>query len=154
MSRNHLVSRGMTKPTKWVCAQRRLSSAWASAQSDQSFRCPHEESLGLKLPIKRISKTLVRLGGCSGWSESSLGAESLCLFCHVAAQLSYDMSRNHHVYVATKTMYVSKTVKDAIQNGFNKKIWSMLDDHPRFIQGHFYYLLWELKWSDFAFHVL
>ena len=27
----------MTKPTKWVCAQRRLRSAWASAQSDQSF---------------------------------------------------------------------------------------------------------------------
>ena len=27
----------MTKPTKWVCAQRRLRSAWASAQSDQSL---------------------------------------------------------------------------------------------------------------------
>ena len=26
----------MTKQTKWVCAQRRLRSAWASAQSDQS----------------------------------------------------------------------------------------------------------------------
>ena len=29
-----------------LCAQRRLRSAWASAQSDQSLRCPHEESLG------------------------------------------------------------------------------------------------------------
>ena len=29
----------VTKPTKWVCAQRRLRSAWASAQSDQSLRC-------------------------------------------------------------------------------------------------------------------
>ena len=27
-------------------AQRRLRPAWASAQSDQSLRCPHEESLG------------------------------------------------------------------------------------------------------------
>ena len=26
----------MTKPTKWLCAQRRLGSAWASAQSNQS----------------------------------------------------------------------------------------------------------------------
>ena len=26
----------ITKPTKWLCAQRRLISAWASAQSDQS----------------------------------------------------------------------------------------------------------------------
>ena len=34
------------KQTKWVCAERRLRSAWASAQSDQSPRCPHEESLG------------------------------------------------------------------------------------------------------------
>ena len=38
--------RDMTKPTKWLCAQRRLRSAWASAQSDQSLRCPHEEALG------------------------------------------------------------------------------------------------------------
>ena len=29
----------MTKQTKWVCAQRRLRSAWASAQSDQSSLC-------------------------------------------------------------------------------------------------------------------
>ena len=40
------MSRDMTKPTKWVCAQRRLRSAWASAQSDQSLHCPHEETLG------------------------------------------------------------------------------------------------------------
>ena len=32
-------SRDMTKPTKGVCAQRRLRSAWASAQSDQSSLC-------------------------------------------------------------------------------------------------------------------
>ena len=29
-----------------LCAQWRLRSAWASAQSDQSLRCPHEETLG------------------------------------------------------------------------------------------------------------
>ena len=29
-----------------MCDQRRHRSAWASAQSDQSLRCPHEESLG------------------------------------------------------------------------------------------------------------
>ena len=31
------MSRDITKPTKWVCAQPRLRSAWASAQSDQEF---------------------------------------------------------------------------------------------------------------------
>ena len=33
------MSRNMTKPTKWLCAQQRLRSAWASAKSDQSLRC-------------------------------------------------------------------------------------------------------------------
>ena len=28
-----------------MCAQRRLRSAWASAQTDQSLHCPHEETL-------------------------------------------------------------------------------------------------------------
>ena len=40
------MSRDMTKPTKWLCAQRSLSSAWTSAQSDQSLRCSHEPALG------------------------------------------------------------------------------------------------------------
>ena len=35
----------------------------------------------------RTAKTLIRLGGCPGWSESSLGAHSFCLFCHVAAHI-------------------------------------------------------------------
>ena len=35
----------------------------------------------------RPAKTQIRLGGCPGWSESSLGAQSLCWFCHVAAHL-------------------------------------------------------------------
>ena len=38
------MSRNMTKPTMWLCAQRRLRSAWASAQSDQSPRCPHKKA--------------------------------------------------------------------------------------------------------------
>ena len=66
------MSRDMTKPTKWECAHRRLRSAWASAQSNQSLRCPHEETLGPWLPIERTAKTLIRLGGFPGWSESSL----------------------------------------------------------------------------------
>ena len=68
------LSRLMIKPTKWLCAQRILRSAWASAQSDQSLRCPHYESLVPELPTERSAKTLIRLDGCPGWSESSLGA--------------------------------------------------------------------------------
>ena len=40
------MSRLVTKLTNSMCAQRRLRSAQASTQSDQSLRCPHEESLG------------------------------------------------------------------------------------------------------------
>ena len=35
----------------------------------------------------RTAKTLIRLGECPGWSESSLGAQSLCWFYNVAAQI-------------------------------------------------------------------
>ena len=37
----------------------------------------------------RTVKTLIRLGGCPSWSESSLGAHSFCWFCHVAAQFCF-----------------------------------------------------------------
>ena len=50
------------------------------------LRSQHEEILGPKLPIERTAKTLIRLGRCPGWSESSRGAQSFCWFCHVAAQ--------------------------------------------------------------------
>ena len=35
----------------------------------------------------RTAKTLIRLGGCPGWSESSLGAHSFCWFCQVTAHM-------------------------------------------------------------------
>ena len=73
-----------------MCAQRRLRSAWASAQSDQSLRCPHVETVGPQLSIGRTVKTLIRLGG----SESSLGAHSFCWFCHVVAQMHF-ISNEH-----------------------------------------------------------
>ena len=40
----------------------------------------------------RTAKTLIRLGGCPGWSESLLGAHSFCWFCHVAAYASDSIS--------------------------------------------------------------
>ena len=40
----------------------------------------------LSYPLS-VQLRLIRLGGCPGWSESSLGAQSFCWFCHVAAQI-------------------------------------------------------------------
>ena len=45
-SKDNKCSRDMTQPIKWLCAQRRLRSAWASARSDHSLRCPHEKKNG------------------------------------------------------------------------------------------------------------
>ena len=67
------------KTNKMMCAQWILRSNWASAQSDQSFRYPCEESLGPWLPFERTAKTLIRLGWCLGWSESSLGVQVILL---------------------------------------------------------------------------
>ena len=38
----------------------------------------------LSYPLS-TQRRLIRLGGCPGWSESSLGAHSFCWFCHVTA---------------------------------------------------------------------
>ena len=100
------MSHDMTKPTMWLCAQRRLRLAWASAQSDQSLRCPHE-ALGPYLPIERTAKTLIRLGGCLGWSESWLGAHTCCWFCHVAALIINECS-NKLISIEQNTMYYIK----------------------------------------------
>ena len=61
-------------------AQRRLGSSWASTHSDQSLCCPHEETLGPlnSYPVS-AQRGLIRLGGCPGWSESSLGAQVILL---------------------------------------------------------------------------
>ena len=55
----------MTKPTKWVCAQRN--------SDQQSLRC----ALNVYPPSLCAHSFL---GGCPGWTESSLSAH---LFCHV-----------------------------------------------------------------------
>ena len=48
----------------FLCAQRRLRSAWASVQSDQSLRCPLIEQLKSQGFFMRTAKTLIRRGGC------------------------------------------------------------------------------------------
>ena len=57
-----------------MCAKRRLRSARAPTQSDKSLRCPHEASFGPDQTGRM--------------PESSLGAHSICWFCHEAAQFN------------------------------------------------------------------
>ena len=73
------MNHDMTKPTMWLCPKWRFGSAWASAQSDQGLRLSGQRRFW--------SAWASRLGGCPGWSESSLGAHSFCWFCHVMAHM-------------------------------------------------------------------
>ena len=69
---------------------------WADAQADLGLCWAHTHFIGfvMSLPIKRTAKTLIRLGECPGWSESSLVAQAILLV------LSYWGS---HVVLGTQT---------------------------------------------------
>ena len=82
-----------------LCAQWRLRSAWA--QSDESQRCPPEAKLGPKLPIERTAKTLIRLGGCPSWSESSLGTKVILLVFEVAQNASSSSLHMQNIYISS-----------------------------------------------------
>ena len=76
------MSQDTTKPTKWVCAQRRFRSAWASAQSDQSSLCAQYVAKDPSF-LHADSEDSNQTGGCPGWSKSWLGAHSFCWLCHI-----------------------------------------------------------------------
>ena len=44
----------------------------------------------LSYPLSALRR-LIRLGGCPGWSESLLGAQSFCGFCHEGAHMWIDI---------------------------------------------------------------
>ena len=77
--------------TNDLCAQRRLRSAWASAQSDQNLRYALNMKLRTQGFFMRTAKSLIRLGGCSGWSESSLAAHSILLVLSCAGSSDKDL---------------------------------------------------------------
>ena len=68
----------------------------------------------LSYPL-RAQRRLIRLVGCSGWSESSLRAHSFCWFCHVAAHVllrfdtgkPYWWSADHaqHIFLGAEDHY-------------------------------------------------
>ena len=58
--------------------RRQRTFNWAATWQNQQNECaPSEDS----------DQRRLRLGGCPGWSESSLGARSFSWFCHVVAYI-------------------------------------------------------------------
>ena len=99
-----------------MCSKRRLRSAWASAQSDQSSLSAWRKPGSLATHWVQ-AKTLMRLGGCPGRPESSLGAHAILLV------LSWGGSQYGHISsssIMVKTI-LQGTVKGARRRGRQKK---------------------------------
>ena len=60
---------------------------FASTQSDQSFGCLHEETVGPQLPIKRTAKVLIRRADAQADLSFRWVHWPFCWFCHETAQL-------------------------------------------------------------------
>ena len=79
-----------------IRAQRRLKSAWASAQSDQSFRCPLEENMGSYYPLSAQRRLW------SDWADTQADMSlrwahtPLCWFCHDAAHFCLALWAPHN----------------------------------------------------------
>ena len=67
------MSRSTTKLTKWPVRPAKTHVSLGTRPVWSVFAVRLMEVLGPHLPIKRISKTLIRLGGCTGWTGYSLG---------------------------------------------------------------------------------
>ena len=101
------MSRDMTKPTNWVCAQQRLRSASSSAQSDQSLDCPHEESYWAH--SEDWSDTLILLVlSCRG--SHDLNVQNLKLYWTVGYRATIKLSYNISVSMANVTFNNTFTV--------------------------------------------
>ena len=92
------MSRDMTKLTKWLCAQRTLRSAWASAQSDQSFRWPHEEAWVLSYPLSAQRRL---------WSDWADAEADLSLRLAHSDSVGFVMSRLIYAQRRLRRAYVS-----------------------------------------------
>ena len=160
LNHNCNIRRSGTVSNKWatswqnqqndLCAQRRLKSAWASAQSDQSLRCPHEETLGHLLHIERTMKTLFTLGGCPGWSECSLCAKLIWLIfswggsnycrCNFKLLRSLSTKRNAYLHPAQNMEFIFDFAPDCCSVRWLAMIVMLKDASDTCLFKHTYYI--------------
>ena len=82
------LSHLMTKPTKWVCAQRRLPSLII-------LHCSLNGLLRTQAFFMQTAKALIRVGGCPGWSESSLGAHAVLMVLSCRGSFQFQQYFGH-----------------------------------------------------------
>ena len=73
------MSHLMTKPAQWPLHPAKSQISLSIHPVWSEFCCPNEETLGPQLQVERTAKTLIRLGSCLGWSESSLDTHIILL---------------------------------------------------------------------------
>ena len=100
----------MTKTNKMSCAPSEYSDQpghWPSLIRVFAVRMKKVWVLSYPLSAQR-RPSLIRLCGCPGWPESSLGAQSLCWFCHVAAHvliLALEFESGDTLYLIWREIY-------------------------------------------------
>ena len=107
----------MTKPTKWLCAQRRLRSAWASAQSDQSLPCALNGSYEPKLSLCGLR----RLGALYRMSDRTNCTE--CQTGHIVQNVRQDKSYR----MSDRTNHTECQTGHIVQNVRQDKLYRMSD---------------------------
>ena len=114
-----------------ICVPARFTSACAFAQSDQNLRWGHFGQPMTQSFIMRTTKTLIRLLGCAGWFESTLGAHfKRCVFSRCDSQLFYLLSecklhvswRQHNTNARkcpfTVLMFVKRSMRSHLDESF------------------------------------
>ena len=75
----------MTKLTKWHVRQAKIQISLGICPVWSVFAVRMKKPCILSYPLSAQWRLII-LGGCPDWSESLLGAQSFCWFCHEAAQ--------------------------------------------------------------------
>ena len=104
-----------------LCAQLRLRSAWASAQFDQSLRCPHEETLDPQLPIEHKVKTLIRRADAQADLSLRWAHMSFCWFYRAAAHIRFSEMKVFPVGIKRNLFTVSASVNASRYRFINRE---------------------------------
>ena len=89
-----ILSRLITKPTKWHVRPAKTQISLGIRPVWSVFTVRMKKVWFLSYPLS-AQRRLIRLGQCPGWSESSLGAQPHCWFCHEAAHFYFHVYRQY-----------------------------------------------------------
>ena len=82
-----IMSHVTRKPVFGVCDQVRLKPAWSATETRYRLEISAIASIGIILSRQRITKALIRLHKCAGWSAPLLFAYGKSRFCHDVARI-------------------------------------------------------------------